>query len=326
MHLSTSSIPPALRRPLLHGLVAGLAVALFSLFLPNQYKAVARILPADSKGTGGGGQMAAAAAAAGVAVPGQEGSDAAFVDILNSRWMAKKLLADSYEFTTRSWYFGSPVQHKEILTNYLKTNNLDKGHAHIKGYLKVSRDFRSKLLTITAETPSPELSQQLVRKAVVALESFTREKAQTRGGNKAIFTAERLKEAEVASTKAEQESLAFLGVHRNYATSNEPAIRLKGAQLEAALKLRQQVVTTLTLNYEQALLEEKNDMPILNVLDEGDLPQEKSGPARSNLVLTWAFLAAALSLVIQQRTWILHGVTGLRQGTSSKVAKATEEP
>ena len=58
------------------------------------------------------------------------------------------------------------------------------------------------------------------------------------------------------------------------------------------MRLRQQLVTTLALGYEQALLEEKNDMPILNVLDEADVPFEKSGPSRTLNVLI-AILAAA---------------------------------
>jgi len=92
----------------------------------------------------------------------------------------------------------------------------------------------------------------------------------------------------------------------NTSTSNNPAVRLEGARLEAELKLRQQVLTTLTLNYEQALLEEKNDMPILNILDEGDLPQEKSGPARSRMVLEGILLVGALTLLFEHRAWLLR--------------------
>jgi uncharacterized protein involved in exopolysaccharide biosynthesis len=70
-------------------------------------------------------------------------------------------------------------------------------------------------------------------------------------------------------------------------------VRLKGTRLEAELRLRTQVVTTLAIAREQALMEEKNDMPILNVLDVGNLPLEKSGPARSQTVV---FVAIVISL------------------------------
>lgn len=119
-----------------------------------------------------------------------------------------------------------------------------------------------------------------------------------------MFTAQRIKEAEIATSLAEKESEDFLEAHRNFATSNDPAVRIKGARLEAELKLRQQVFTTLTLNYEEALLEEKNDMPILNVLDEGDIPIDKSGPARTHFVLSWVFLVIGLSLLVEHRVWL----------------------
>jgi hypothetical protein len=142
---------------------------------------------------------------------------------------------------------------------------------------------------------------------VTTLEYFIEAKARTRGGSKAAFTAERVREAEAARAGAERDCREFLGSHRNYATSNDPAVRLEGGRLEAALRLRQQVVATLTLNHEQALLEEKNDMPILNILDEGDLPQEKDRPARARMVLLaalagsggtllWSLVAARLAL------------------------------
>ena len=286
--------PSDLKVPLRNALLAGVAVAVVSLCIPNRYVSEARILPADSRGSAAGlGQMAAAAAAVGIAVPGQDSSDAAYVDIVNSRWMRKRLVEERYTFATRWFPFGPRRERQETLYDYLDVRNQDRALVEMKKILTVRRDLKTKLLTLAAETTSPELSQQVVHKAVRILEDFIQVKSRTRGGNKADFTAERLKEAKTAYEQAERESMAFLNDHRNYATSNEPAVRMKGMLLENTLKLRQQVVTTLTLNYEQALLEEKNDMPILNILDEGDVPIEKSYPPRTLLVLLAMLLAGA---------------------------------
>ena len=75
-----------LKRPLLIGFAAAVLTAVISLLLPNYYKSEARLLPVSSSGASGGG-LAAAAAAFGVNVPGQDGADANYVDILNSRWL-----------------------------------------------------------------------------------------------------------------------------------------------------------------------------------------------------------------------------------------------
>jgi len=105
-------------------------------------------------------------------------------------------------------------------------------------------------------------------------------------------------------SQAEEQFRLFLESNRNYLTSSDPSVRLKGARLEAELKLRQQLVTTLAMNREQALMEEKNDMPILNVMDYGNIPDEKSRPARLTMILVSFVLALGGTLVYQNRSWL----------------------
>ena len=290
-------IPDAARKPLRNGVYAAVLVALGSLLVPNQYKSEAQILPADPK-AGSSGGMAAAAAVAGVGISTNEGSDAAFVDIVTSRWMAKKVLMETYEFRSKSWFFGGQVAHKETLYHFLKAKNMDRAVKLLKPILAAKRDLKSKILSITVETPSPELSEQIIHHAIKDLELFVEVKARTKGGNKALFTAQRLAEAKNQRDTIEQESEQFLNAHRNYSTSLDPLIRLQGNRLDNELKLRDQLVTTLSVNLEQSLLEEKNDIPILNVLDEGDLPIDKSGPPRA-LITILAFI------LLGGGTWVM---------------------
>jgi uncharacterized protein involved in exopolysaccharide biosynthesis len=300
MPLPTSSpnLVSMARRPLVAGMAAGLLTALVTLFIPNEYRSEARILPADNRSSGGSlGQLAAAAAAVGVTVPGQETADAVYVDILNSRWLRESLLASSFKYKARSrFYFGGAEDREETLLQVLGAKNLDRGLKALKDHITITRDLKTKLLTIQVETTSPELSQQVVRKAVKLLEEFVVERSQSKGGSKARFAEQRLKEARESMTVAEGEFRDFLNVNRNYQQSTDPGVRLKGGRLEAELRLRQQLVATLTLSREQALMEEKNDMPILNVLDEGNLPLDKSGPSRSGAVLGF-FLLGSLAEV-----------------------------
>ena len=304
---SPDRLPPALlhrlaefKTPLRNGLVAGVVVAVITLFIPDTYKSEVRILPADTRSSSGGGGMAAAAAAVGVAIPGQDSSDAAYVDIIKSRWMQKNLIQATYRFRTRSFLLLPWTSREETLYQFFGASSMDKAVGKLKNLVTVSRDFKTKLITVAVETPSPELSQQMAQNVTRALEGFVKEKAQTRGGNKATFTAERLREAQGDYARSEKDFKEFLDAHRNYNTSSEPGIRLTGLRLENSLKLRQQVLTTLTLNYEQALLEEKNDMPILNTLDAGDLPTEKSGPSRSLLMVS-ALIVAGLATHVMAR-------------------------
>ena len=299
------------RKPFKVGLMAGALMAVYTITLPNQYKSEARVLPADVRGAGGG-MAASAAAAAGLSLPGSEGPDAVYVDILSGRTLRENLLQTEFSFKVRTWYLGSEQTKKETLYAYLEKTNMDKAVKALKDRITVARDLRTKLLTIVVETSSPELSQQVTKRLVVLLNDFVVAKAQTRGGLKAAFSEKRLKEARWEMGQAEESLRAFLDSNRNYLLSPDPSVRLKGMRLDNELKLRTQVLSTLAIGLEQALLEEKNDMPILNILDMGNLPIDKSGPPRSIWVLVAFVFSGLCSLGWNNRDWILSRLTGGR--------------
>lgn len=278
---------------------------MYSLSMPNLYKSEARLLPVESKGSSSLGGLASAAAAFGVNVPGGESSDANFVDVLNSRWLREQLLNTEFQYHARTWHFGAQRIEKKTLYAYLKAKNVDQALRAIAPILSSSRDIKSKILSISAETTSPELSQMIVLQAVKLLETFNREKGRTRGGAKASFAEARLSDARKEMNEAEDAFRRFLEANRNYLTSSDPGVRLKGTRLEAELRLKQQLVTSIAMNREQALMEEKNDIPILNVLDPGNLPIDKSRPARSTLVLLATMLAGMGSWTWLNREWVI---------------------
>jgi hypothetical protein len=94
-------------------------------------------------------------------------------------------------------------------------------------------------------------------------------------------------------------------------------------RLENDLRLRQQLVGTMSINLEQALLEEKNDMPILNVLDEGNLPTLKSRPMRSVFPVIALILATVGSWAWFNRKFINDGIMALG-GVSKEPSKNRE--
>ncbi len=293
-----------LKRPLQIGLVAAVLTAAVSLFLPNQYRSEARILPVEAKGIGGLGNLASAAAAFGVSMPGGDSSDANFVDILQSRWLRERLLDTEFTFQARSWRFGAERNHRERLSAYLNAGNTDRALKILAPMVEVSRDLKSKVVLLTVETKSPSLSQQIAQRSLQLLEEFIQQKGRTRGGAKAAFAKARLEEARGEQAKAEAVFQKFLETDRNYQVSPDPSVRLKGTRLEGELRLRMQLVTTLALNLEQALMEEKNDVPILNVLDGGNLPLDKSRPRRSVFVALAFMLASAGAWAYANREWI----------------------
>ena len=301
------------------GFLVAFIVGIISIFLPDYYRSEAKILPSDTKSSGGLGQLAAAAAAFGVGVPGQDSTDANFVDILTSRSIREDLLKTTFQFQIRKWRFGKTTLRRQTLYDYLDCKNMDRALIKVEKIVSATKDLKTKIITISAETESPELSRQIVQKATIDLEAFVRDKGHTKGGEKARFAEDRLKEARTEMLQAEDVFRQFLEVNRNFLVSTDPTVRLLGARREAEYKLRQQLVLTLSLNLEQALMDEKNDIPIVNILDDANLPIDKSKPKRFMMV-TLAFLGASIGFLgwlHRERIRALLSETDMEVGVSN---------
>jgi hypothetical protein len=286
--------------------MAALGAAIISVLLPNHYRSEARILPVEARGGSSAmGTLMSAAAAFGINPSAGDSADSNFPDVISSQWLCEGLLDSEFEFRERRWRFGSEIIRKETLRTYLDAANTDRSVRAVRGIVNASRDLKSKILVVSAETRSPELSQKLVTRALQLLEQFTQERNRTRGGVKAAYAAARLSEAQVEAKDAEGALREFLEINRNYQTTADPFVRLKGANLEAELRLKQQLVVNLALSKEQALMEEKNDMPILNIMDPANLPIEKSGPNRTMFVVVAFLMVAVGYLMWRIRIWLI---------------------
>lgn len=295
----------SLMKPFRWALAAGLCAVVVTLLMPNYYLSEAKLLPVESRGLGGNlGGLASAAAAFGVSVPDGDSSDANFVDVLNSRWLREQLIQTEFQYRTRVWRFGAERVEKGTLFDYLDAKNMDRAIKDLENVLSASRDLKSKVISISAETKSPEFSQLIVQRAGKLLEKFLQEKGRTRGGATAAFAEARLAEARKEMDEAEDTLRRFLESNRNFQSSGDPSVRLKGSRLETELRLRQQLVSAIAMNREQALMEEKNDIPILNVLDPGNLPIDKSKPRRSVIVLLFMTLVGTGGWIWLNRVWV----------------------
>jgi capsule polysaccharide export protein KpsE/RkpR len=296
-------------RSLQHSFLVAFGAALialaYSVFMPNYYQSTAIILPVDSRSSASMGSLASAAAMLGMNIPSNDGSDGNFIDILNSRWMREALLQNKFKFHQLTWRFGTAKLHDETLLEQMHAANLDRGVQGLGKVISVSRDTKTKVLTISAETQSQELSQQIVQRAIRLLEEFVSTKGRTRGSAKVLFSNARLAEAKDELLKSENRFRQFLESNRNYQSSADPSVRLEGGRLETDFKLQQQIMTTIAVNREQALLEEKNDMPILNILDGGNLPIDKSRPSRLKGIIQVFLFAGIGSFTWLQKRWLI---------------------
>ncbi len=320
LHMSLLDFKATLKKPAQWALSAGVLTAMITLFMPNHYKSEAKLLPADPNASGATVGLAAAAAAIGVGIGGAGGSDANFVDIMNSRWLMEQLLDPNVElhYRTRAWRFGPEHPETGSLYAYLNEENMDRAVKALDKIMDATKDLKSNVITLSVETKSPELSQLIVIRTTDLLNQFVVQNTRTRGTEKAAFAEARLADARHEMDQAEEAFRAFLEVNRNYLVSGDPATRLKGARLESELSLRRQLVTTLAMNREQSLLDAKNDIPILNVLDSGNLPIEKSKPKRSVIVMLTTLFVGVISWTWWNRAWARFSLQTFVAGTRAR--------
>jgi len=299
-----------LRRPLRHACLAGLAAAAVTVLLPDQYRSEARIL-SDMGHPGGGAQRTgvwAPTAPPETPAPREDGPTVIYADILKSRRMAEQLLLREYAYGRRPWRFARRRATRGTLLGYLGAANVDRGMGQLRSLRGGQRAPKSGLLTISAETTSPELSMQVVRQAAENLSDFLVEISQAAGKNKARFTQGRLEEVREKYQELGRQFERFQDANRNWETSPAPNVRFRGAQLKEGLDLWKQVVMNLTLNHEQALLEAQNDTQTLLLMDPGNLPLEKSRPARAFIVFTVASVVGVGSWAVQNRTALINRI------------------
>lgn len=300
-------LPEPWRKAVLRGVVAALLVAVGSLFLKDQFKSSASILPDQSRtrGLGSLGDLSKAAGLSGLLGGAAEGGDfGSLPDILTSRWVCERLLKKEYAFHTRSWRFGGWTAKHQTLFDYLGEPDMDRAMSALLHSYTADKLQRTNLVAVSIETASPELSHQVLEEALRLLEDFLDHQVQTRGDIKVAFAKQRLVEAREEYLQAEGDLKRFAEKNRAYRFSAEPGISLEGQRLEGLLKIRGDLAALTVMNQETALMEAADDTTRPNVLDRANLPIRKSRPARSLLVLLAAFLVGSASLLWDNRVRI----------------------
>jgi capsule polysaccharide export protein KpsE/RkpR len=303
---------PALRRSVLAGTAAALMAGALTLALPDVFRSKILVYP---KG-GTAGPLAALAATAAMfagGFGGQVEEEAHYLDIIESRWMAENLLDAVYTFDYQSWALGGHQARQEALTRFLDVRTPRDREAALRWVSRAvagRRDLKSGTITVTAEAPSPQLAQQMADKVVAFLNQALRRRLQQQAADKAEVAGDLILHARAKAEAARGALEAFARNHANFALSLDSGIRTNGERLSAELALRQQVVASLILTFEQADLETKNHAPVLSTLAPAFLPLEKEGPARKRWILAAMALGALGAALWNQRGSVWSALKG----------------
>ncbi len=277
--------------------VASLAVTLaYCLIIPNKYTSEATILP-----TGGSDELSELKDLAGGSLAdlglgslmqSHENSSTIFPKVLTSRLLSEQVLQHRFEFNHEG-------KSKSLsLSEYLNADNTDLALRELNKIVKVDLDRRTGFISLAVTTEYPALSSLVVKDYLKLLNDYNVNHRQSKAAETEKFISRRVTEASAELTQAENNLEKFSDQNLNYRTSNDPELQKELSQLEREVTVKETIYLTLVKKHEMAKLEAAKDVPIVQVLDNGFVPQIKSSPRRSLYLFSALFGSIFFSIIL----------------------------
>lgn len=159
--------------------------------------------------------------------------------------------------------------------------------------LRVDRSRGVVELTVAAS--ESRLAADLANAFVEELNNYNLYTRTSRARENRVFVEQRLGETEEALTKVEQALTLFR--QRNSSVGDSPQLLLEQGRLTRGVQIQEALFLTLTQQYELAKIEERRDIPVIDVIDRAAPPTSRSRPARKLLVLLGVMVSLIVGMV-----------------------------
>lgn len=281
--------------------VLGLLAVVVSLVLTTRYRTYASFLPETPEtqpsglssllGAGGAGGVGGLdlAALTGAATP-----SAFYVQLLQSRTVREEVVRHRYDVPEID-FSGNLVDFFDLDDVDPRAKAVEKAVRKLRDATGVSYDVSSGLVTISVTTRSRRMSYDIVNRYMASLEDFNQNRRSLRTRARVRFLETQVDSAQIALRAAEDTLEAFLEQNRSY--QNSPALVFQENRLQRHVTTRTGIVQQIRQQYEQAQLDLVASIPTVSIVDEPTVPQEKSSPKRTLIVLGVALVGLILGLV-----------------------------
>jgi uncharacterized protein involved in exopolysaccharide biosynthesis len=166
------------------------------------------------------------------------------------------------------------------------------------------------MVTVRVRTRVPEASLAIAESLLAGLNHFNLVTRQSSAREERRFTEARLEEARAALRVAEDAQQRFL--QSNRAIDGSPSLRFENDRLTRQVQLQQQIVTSLTQQYEENRIREVRDTPVLTVFERPALAA-RPDPGMRAVLLALSLLAGLLVgilVVLSRDLWARESASG----------------
>ena len=278
-------------------LAAAFVAAIIVLIVPPKYTATASFVPeAESRGVDLPSGLSGIAAQFGVAIPGGAANSPQFyADVLRSRTLNDLvLLAGFPDPRTDVPDDSAPLLDLLRIKGDTEVERLENGREELGEAVSIRVDNETNIVNGSVETRYRALSAGVANHFLELLNRFNLETRQSSARERRQFIEERVAEGERELWDAEEELKSFLERNRMYQGS--PALTVQFERLQRQVSIKQEVLTTLRRQYEEARIAEVNDTPVITVIDGAVPPDKKSSPKRTLSVILAFFLGGVLAV------------------------------
>lgn len=163
-----------------------------------------------------------------------------------------------------------------------------------KDIITIEVDRKSTVITLTVTTREKQLSADIANQITAKLDDYQRNFRRTNASEQRKFLEQRLTEVKEELTKSEEKLKDFR--EKNRRVEQSPQLMLEQGRLERDVELNSTLFIQLTSQFDLAKLDEIKNTPVVQVLDVGRAPSERSRQGKRRvMVLGAAFLTLLCS-------------------------------
>lgn len=201
-------------------------------------------------------------------------------NILNRKWFYKNdsLLLDKIwglkkDTSKENWEY----KYEKLKLDYIRKN----------GILNIIKDKKTGILTLTVNMPDPKLAYEMNVFTLNNLSNYIRNSIQSQIKEKRYFIEKRIQEVK-CNLEASENALALFKERNIMSTS--PKVVLEEIRLNRNVTLNQELYIQLQKQYELALIEEKDDQALIQIIKNPEIPLQRSKPDRKKILLIGTIL------------------------------------
>lgn len=266
--------------------------------LPDQYTVVTKaVIPS----TGGRSKMSGLAVLAGVSLSSSGGE----IDLMQHVEIVVKNSYFMDKLIEKKWFVnGDSVLLEGFLEIEKDTTVKNWKYVHKMKLYGVLRSPKAKYVTVvnddgvlelTSKFTSPELAYQINLYLRDLLVDYFENTYRTKDSENVKFIKARLDEIEAKLNRSEKALADFK--KKNIMTSS-PLVLLEEKRLGREIQKNLEIYTESSKQYELARIEEKKQQPVLEVIQEPELPIGPSGPNRKLMIVVGLVLGGVFGVFV----------------------------